>query len=114
MFAGDASGRPSRNTGSRETTGRRSGLARHTPVGNGLEGDVCWLVAAGGGRSGRTWRTGRATAASIRPGARRRRSDSPQSTVTDPGEQQRSPDVRTRSGDCREGDPGAEVHESCS
>jgi deazaflavin-dependent oxidoreductase (nitroreductase family) len=31
-----------------ETTGRRSGLARQTPVGNGLVGDVFWLVAAHG------------------------------------------------------------------
>ena len=31
-----------------ETTGRRTGLARHTPVGNGLAGDTFWLVAAHG------------------------------------------------------------------
>ncbi len=31
-----------------ETTGRRSGLPRHTPVGNGLTGDTFWLVAAHG------------------------------------------------------------------
>ncbi|MBO0850372.1 MAG: nitroreductase family deazaflavin-dependent oxidoreductase [Pseudonocardia sp.] len=31
-----------------ETTGRRTGLARHTPVGNGLDGDSFWLVAAHG------------------------------------------------------------------
>jgi len=31
-----------------ETTGRHSGLARHTPVGNGLDGDTFWLVAAHG------------------------------------------------------------------
>jgi deazaflavin-dependent oxidoreductase (nitroreductase family) len=31
-----------------ETTGRRSGRARHTPVGNGLDGDTFWLVAAHG------------------------------------------------------------------
>jgi deazaflavin-dependent oxidoreductase (nitroreductase family) len=31
-----------------ETTGRRSGRARHTPVGNGLSGDTFWLVAAHG------------------------------------------------------------------
>jgi deazaflavin-dependent oxidoreductase (nitroreductase family) len=30
-----------------ETTGRRTGLARHTPVGNGLDGDTSWLVAVG-------------------------------------------------------------------
>jgi hypothetical protein len=29
-----------------ETTGRRTGLPRHTPVGNGLAGDTFWLVAA--------------------------------------------------------------------
>src|SRR5512135_2516960 len=29
-----------------ETTGRRSGQPRHTPVGNGLVGDTFWLVAA--------------------------------------------------------------------
>ena len=31
-----------------ETTGRRTGLLRHTPVGNGLAGDTFWLVAAHG------------------------------------------------------------------
>jgi deazaflavin-dependent oxidoreductase (nitroreductase family) len=31
-----------------ETTGRRTGMARHTPVGNGLVGDTFWLVAAHG------------------------------------------------------------------
>jgi len=31
-----------------ETTGRRTGLARHTPVANGLAGDTFWLVAAHG------------------------------------------------------------------
>jgi len=31
-----------------ETTGLRTGLARHTPVGNGLDGDTFWLVAAHG------------------------------------------------------------------
>lgn len=31
-----------------ETTGRRTGQVRHTPVGNGLDGDVFWLVAAHG------------------------------------------------------------------
>ena len=31
-----------------ETTGRRSGLPRQTPVGNGLDGGTFWLVAAHG------------------------------------------------------------------
>jgi deazaflavin-dependent oxidoreductase (nitroreductase family) len=31
-----------------ETTGRRTGLARHTPVGNGQAGDTFWLVSAHG------------------------------------------------------------------
>jgi len=31
-----------------ETTGRRSGLPRQTPVGNGLSGDTFWLVSAHG------------------------------------------------------------------
>jgi len=31
-----------------ETVGRRSGLPRHTPVGNGLIGDTFWLVAVHG------------------------------------------------------------------
>jgi F420H(2)-dependent quinone reductase len=31
-----------------ETTGRRTGLARHTPVGSGLAGDTFWLPAAHG------------------------------------------------------------------
>jgi deazaflavin-dependent oxidoreductase (nitroreductase family) len=59
-----------------ETTGRRTGLPRHTPVGNGLRGDTFWLVAAHGTQSdyvrnllaqpavrvkvGRIWRSGTA------------------------------------------------------
>jgi deazaflavin-dependent oxidoreductase (nitroreductase family) len=31
-----------------ETTGRRTGMKRHTPVGNGLAGNTFWLVAAHG------------------------------------------------------------------
>ena len=31
-----------------ETVGRRTGQRRQTPVGNGLDGDVFWLVAAHG------------------------------------------------------------------
>jgi deazaflavin-dependent oxidoreductase (nitroreductase family) len=31
-----------------ETTGRRSGRPRCTPVGNGLDGDTFWLIAAHG------------------------------------------------------------------
>jgi deazaflavin-dependent oxidoreductase (nitroreductase family) len=61
-----------------ETVGRRSGLPRHTPVGNGLAGDTFWLVAAHGTQAdyvrnllanptvrvkiGRHWRTGHAIA----------------------------------------------------
>jgi deazaflavin-dependent oxidoreductase (nitroreductase family) len=34
-----------------ETTGRKSGQPRHTPVGNGLDGDTFWIVADHGRRS---------------------------------------------------------------
>jgi deazaflavin-dependent oxidoreductase (nitroreductase family) len=34
-----------------ETTGRRSGLPRRVPVGNGLMGDTFWLVAAHGNQA---------------------------------------------------------------
>jgi deazaflavin-dependent oxidoreductase (nitroreductase family) len=34
-----------------ETTGRKSGKIRHTPIGNGLQGDTFWLVAEHGRRS---------------------------------------------------------------
>lgn len=60
-----------------ETTGRRSGQPRMTPVGNGLDGDVFWLVSEHGIKGayvknlmahpqvrikiGRHWRTGTAT-----------------------------------------------------
>lgn len=60
-----------------ETTGRRTGRPRLTPVGNGLEDHVFWLVAMKGPQSsyvqnllanprvrvkvGRQWRTGSAT-----------------------------------------------------
>lgn len=59
-----------------ETTGRKSGQARRTPVGNGLDGDTFWIVAEHGARAGYVrnieadprvrvkvggrWRTGRA------------------------------------------------------
>jgi deazaflavin-dependent oxidoreductase (nitroreductase family) len=60
-----------------ETTGRRTGLPRQTPVGNGCVGDTFWLVAAHGTQAdyvrnlqahpavrvkvGNVWRTGTAT-----------------------------------------------------
>jgi deazaflavin-dependent oxidoreductase (nitroreductase family) len=60
-----------------ETTGRRTGRRRLTPVGNGLDGDVFWLIAARGHQSSyvanltanprcrvkasRRWHTGTAT-----------------------------------------------------
>ena len=34
-----------------ETTGRTSGLARRTPVGDGLDGDTFWIVAEHGHRA---------------------------------------------------------------
>ena len=59
-----------------ETTGRRSGQPRRTPVGPALEGNVAWIVAEHGRRAGyvrnlevnprvrirlgRSWRTGTA------------------------------------------------------
>jgi deazaflavin-dependent oxidoreductase (nitroreductase family) len=59
-----------------ETTGRRSGAPRRTPVGDGLRGDAFWIVAEYGRRAGyvrnieanprvrvftgRRWRTGTA------------------------------------------------------
>ena len=61
-----------------ETTGRKTGRRRLTPVGNGLDGGVFWLVSEKGEGAGyvrnlladprvrvkvrRRWRTGRATA----------------------------------------------------
>jgi deazaflavin-dependent oxidoreductase (nitroreductase family) len=60
-----------------ETTGRRTGRRRRTPVGNGLDGDVFWVVSEHGERSayvrnliadprvrvkvGLRWRSGRAS-----------------------------------------------------
>ena len=35
-----------------ETTGRKSGLLRRTPVSNGLDGDTFWIVAEHGHRAG--------------------------------------------------------------
>jgi deazaflavin-dependent oxidoreductase (nitroreductase family) len=35
-----------------ETTGRKSGRPRRTPVGNGLQGDTFWIVAEHGHRAG--------------------------------------------------------------
>jgi deazaflavin-dependent oxidoreductase (nitroreductase family) len=35
-----------------ETTGRRSGQVRRTPVTNGLDGDTFWIVAEHGARAG--------------------------------------------------------------
>jgi deazaflavin-dependent oxidoreductase (nitroreductase family) len=72
-----------------ETTGRRSGKVRRTPVGGVLDGDVFWLVAEHGRRSdyvknlvadyrvrvktGGRWRAGRATVLARDDGRRRRR-----------------------------------------
>lgn len=35
-----------------ETTGRRTGRVRRTPVANGLQGDTFWLISAHGPRAG--------------------------------------------------------------
>jgi deazaflavin-dependent oxidoreductase (nitroreductase family) len=35
-----------------ETTGRKTGRPRRTPVGNGLDGDTFWIVAEHGRRAG--------------------------------------------------------------
>lgn len=35
-----------------ETTGRKTGRVRHTPVTNGLDGDTFWIVAEHGRRAG--------------------------------------------------------------
>jgi deazaflavin-dependent oxidoreductase (nitroreductase family) len=59
-----------------ERTGRKSGLPRRTPVGNGLDGDTFWIIAEHGRSAayvrnieadprvrikvGRRWRTGTA------------------------------------------------------
>ncbi len=69
-------GIPAPGTAILETRGRRSGRLRRTPVTNGLDGDVFWLVAEHGRRAGyvrnieadprvrvragRRWRRGRA------------------------------------------------------
>lgn len=75
-----------------ETTGRRSGRPRQTPVGNGLDGDVFWLVSEHGRKGeyvknlcqdprvrvkvGRRWHTGTATVVDEDDAhARRRRID---------------------------------------
>lgn len=70
-------GLPVPGTAILETTGRRSGEPRRTPVTNGLDGNVFWIVAEHGRkaayvrnieadprvriRAGRCWRTGTAT-----------------------------------------------------
>ena len=45
-------GIPAPGTAILETTGRKSGRLRHTPVTNGLDGDTFWLVAEHGRRAG--------------------------------------------------------------
>ena len=72
-----------------ETTGRRSGQRRLTPVGNGLDGDTFWLVSEHGLRSdyvrnlladpsvrvkvGRRWRSGTASVVEADDGLARRK-----------------------------------------
>lgn len=34
-----------------ETTGRKTGLPRHTPIGNGLSGNIFWLIAGHGAQA---------------------------------------------------------------
>jgi deazaflavin-dependent oxidoreductase (nitroreductase family) len=69
-------GIPPPGTAILETTGRKSGLPRHTPVTDGLDGDTFWIVAEHGRRAayvrnieanprvrvrvGRRWRSGTA------------------------------------------------------
>lgn len=72
-----------------ETTGRQTGKVRSTPVGNGLDGDVFWLVAEHGDRCAyvrnliaeprvrvrvrRRWRSGTASLVRDEDGLARRR-----------------------------------------
>jgi deazaflavin-dependent oxidoreductase (nitroreductase family) len=72
-----------------ETTGRRSGLLRRTPVGSALDGSTLWLVAEHGERCayvknlvadprvrvkiGRAWHSGTATLMPVDDGFARRR-----------------------------------------
>jgi deazaflavin-dependent oxidoreductase (nitroreductase family) len=72
-----------------ETTGRRTGQPRSTPIGNGLDGDVFWIVAEHGTRCnyvqnlladprvrvkvGREWRSGTASLVPDDDGWARRR-----------------------------------------
>jgi len=51
MRADVRAGLARRSTALIETTGRTSGLARVTPVTNGLDGDVFWLVTEHGHRA---------------------------------------------------------------
>jgi deazaflavin-dependent oxidoreductase (nitroreductase family) len=76
----------SRSTALLETTGRKSGLPRVTPVTNGLDGHVFWIVTEHGHRAsyvrniesdphvrvrtGRVWRTGTAHIVDEDPEAR--------------------------------------------
>jgi len=88
MRAAVAVGLARRSTALLETRGRVSGLARVTPVTNGLDGDVFWIVTEHGHQAnyvrnikaddrvrvnaGRGWRVGRAQIVAEDPVARLR------------------------------------------
>jgi deazaflavin-dependent oxidoreductase (nitroreductase family) len=73
-----------------ETTGRKSGLARRNPVGNGLQGNTFWIVAEHGRRAGYVRNIEAHPRVRIRVGGRWRTGTAQLLPDDDPRERQRS------------------------
>ncbi len=72
-----------------ETTGRRSGQRRRTPVGNGLQGDTFWIVAEHGRRAGYVRNIEANPRVRVQVGGRWRSGTAQLMADDDPGERQR-------------------------
>ena len=72
-----------------ETTGRRSGQRRRTPVGNGLQGDTFWIVAEHGRRAGYVRNIEANPRVRVQVGGRWRAGSAHLMADDDPGERQR-------------------------
>jgi deazaflavin-dependent oxidoreductase (nitroreductase family) len=72
-----------------ETTGRRSGQRRRTPVGNGLQGDTFWIVAEHGRRAGYVRNIEANPRVRVQVGGRWRAGTARLMADDDPGERQR-------------------------
>jgi deazaflavin-dependent oxidoreductase (nitroreductase family) len=77
-----------------ETTGRKTGQPRRTPVGNGLDGDTFWIVAEHGWRAGYVRNIQADPRVRVRVGGRWRTGSANPIPEDDPRERQRAIGLR--------------------